>query len=157
MDFFQDPPRLANQYDADHLLRSWVERTLPEPMRKAVEPELREMGELAATTLLNLSMRGRRDEPQLVPYNPWGRRIDEIRVPEAWRAFARVATEWGLVAIPHQRKHGAFSRIHQGALVHLFGPSSSIYTCPLAMTDGAARTLLDPRQRGAWSSARCRG
>ena len=94
MDFFQDPPRLANQYDADHILRSWVERTLPEPMRKAVEPELREMGELAATTLLNLSMRGRRDEPQLVPYNPWGRRIDEIRVPEAWRAFARVATEW---------------------------------------------------------------
>ena len=63
-------------------------------------------------------------------------------MPEAWRAFARVAAEWGLVAIPHERRHGAFSRIHQGALVHLFGPSSSIYTCPLAMTDGAVTTLL---------------
>jgi alkylation response protein AidB-like acyl-CoA dehydrogenase len=142
MDFFQDPPRLGNQYDADLLLRSWLERTLPEPVRKAIEPELREMGELAASTLLELSMRGRRDEPQLVPYDPWGRRIDEIRVPEAWRAFARVAAQWGLVAIPHERKHGAFSRIHQGALVHLFGPSSSVYTCPLAMSDGAATTLL---------------
>jgi hypothetical protein len=81
---------------------------LPEPVRKAIEPELREMGELAATTLFELSMRGRRDEPQLVPYDPWGRRIDEIRVPEAWRAFARVAAEWGLVAIPHERKHGRF-------------------------------------------------
>jgi alkylation response protein AidB-like acyl-CoA dehydrogenase len=142
MDFFQDPPRLGNQYDGDLMLRSWLERTLPEAVRRAIEPELREMGELAATTLFELSSRGRLDEPQLVPYDPWGRRVDEIRVPEAWRAFARVAAEWGLVAIPHDRAHGAFSRIHQGALVHLFGPSSSIYTCPLAMSDGAATTLL---------------
>jgi alkylation response protein AidB-like acyl-CoA dehydrogenase len=142
MDFLQEPPRLGNQFDSDLLLRSWLERTLPEPVRQAIEPELREMGELAATTLLELSTRSRREEPQLVPYDPWGRRIDEIRVPEAWRAFARVASEWGLVAIPHERAHGAFSRIHQGALVHLFGPSTSIYTCPLAMTDGAATTLL---------------
>ena len=142
MDFFQDPPRLGNQYDSDLLLRSWLERTVPEPVRRAIEPELREMGELAATTLFDLSLRGRRDEPELVPYDPWGRRIDEVRVPEAWRTFARVAAEWGLVAIPHERAHGAFSRTHQGALVHLFGPSSSIYTCPLAMTDGAATTLL---------------
>ncbi len=142
MDFFQEPPRLGNQYDGDLLLRSWLERTLPEPVRRAIVPPLREMGELAATTLLDLSFRGRRDEPELLPYDPWGRRVDEIRVPEAWRAFARVATEWGLVGIPHQRAHGAFSRIHQAALVHLFGPSSSIYTCPLAMSDGAATTLL---------------
>ena len=142
MDFFQEPPRLANQYDGDRLLKSWLERTLPEPVRREIEPGLREMGELAATSLLELSVRGRRDEPQLVPYDPWGRRIDEIRVPEAWRVFARVAAEWGLVAIPHERKHGAWSRTHQGALVHLFGPSPSIYTCTLAMTDGAATTLL---------------
>src|SRR5215467_3122297 len=142
MDFFQEGPRLGNQYDGDRLLRSWVERTLPDPVRRDIEPGLREMGELAATTLLELSVRGRRDEPQLVPFDPWGRRVDEIRVPEAWRAFARVAAEWGLVAIPHARKHGAFSRIHQGALVHLFGPSSSIYTCPLAMSDGAVTTLV---------------
>ena len=142
MDFFQEPPRLGNQYDGDHLLRSWLERTLPEPVRRAIEPELREMGELAATTLLEVSLRGRRDEPELVAFDPWGRRVDEIRVPEAWRAFARVAAEFGLVAIPHARAHGAFSRVHQGALVHLFGPSTSIYTCPLAMTDGAATTLL---------------
>jgi len=142
MDFFQDPPRLGNQYDGDLLLRSWLERTLPDPVRRAIEPELRERGELAATTLLEQSMRGRRDEPQLVPYDPWGRRVDEIRVPEAWRAFAEVAAEFGLVAIPHERAQGAFSRIHQGALVHLFGPSSSVYTCPLAMSDGAVTTLV---------------
>jgi alkylation response protein AidB-like acyl-CoA dehydrogenase len=40
------------------------------------------------------------------------------------------------------RRHGTHSRVHQFALAHLFHPGSDIYTCPLAMTDGAAATLL---------------
>ena len=32
-------------------------------------------------------------------------------------------------------------REHQLALVHLFHPSTDMYSCPLAMTDGAAKTL----------------
>src|SRR6185312_1021901 len=38
-------------------------------------------------------------------------------------------------------KNGALSRIHQMALLYLFHSSSDVYTCPLAMTDGAAKTL----------------
>jgi alkylation response protein AidB-like acyl-CoA dehydrogenase len=34
------------------------------------------------------------------------------------------------------------SRVHQCALAYLFTPSTDIYSCPLAMTDGAAHTLL---------------
>ena len=37
---------------------------------------------------------------------------------------------------------GAHARTHQFALVHVLGPSLDVYSCPLAMTDGAARTLL---------------
>jgi alkylation response protein AidB-like acyl-CoA dehydrogenase len=33
--------------------------------------------------------------------------------------------------------------VHQCALAYLFTPSTDIYSCPLAMTDGAARTLLN--------------
>lgn len=33
------------------------------------------------------------------------------------------------------------SRLHQMAKLYLFGPSSGLYTCPLAMTDGAARLI----------------
>ncbi len=157
MDFFQEPPRLGNQYDGDLLLRSWLERTLPEPVRRAVVPELREMGELAATTLLELSTRGRRDEPQLVPYDPWGRRVDEIRVPEAWRAFARVAAEWGLVAIPHERAHGAFSRIHQARA----DPPLRAVELHLHLPAGDDRRRGDdacsPTGTRRWSSGRCRG
>src|SRR5690606_19592262 len=41
-----------------------------------------------------------------------------------------------------ERAYGRYSRIYQFAAVHLFHPSSDMYTCPLAMSDGAARTLL---------------
>ena len=34
-----------------------------------------------------------------------------------------------------------FSRLHQMAKLYLFGPSSGLYSCPLAMTDGGARLL----------------
>jgi len=139
--FFQDPPRLADAWRDDALLRAWIARTVDADVRRAIEPELAEMGALAAGRLYELALAHRRDEPVHVPYDPWGRRIDEVRVNEAWREYARVAAEKGLVAIGYERAHGRFSRMHQFALVHLFHPSSQIYTCPLAMTDGAARTL----------------
>ena len=34
------------------------------------------------------------------------------------------------------------SRVHQFALAYLFTPSTDLYSCPLAMTDGAACALL---------------
>jgi acyl-CoA dehydrogenase len=145
MSFFQQGPTLGNQFDADRLLREYLERTLPSDVRAHIQPELQEMGELAAGELLQLSFSSRKDEPQLVSFDPWGRRIDEIRVPPAWKTFAKIACEKGLVAIPYEAKHGRYSRIHQFAAAYLFAPSSCIYTCPLAMSDGAARTLISHR------------
>jgi alkylation response protein AidB-like acyl-CoA dehydrogenase len=139
--FLQEPPRLADQWRDDALLRSWLARTVDPEVRRAIEPELAEMGALAAGRLHELALAHRREEPEHVPYDAWGRRIDEVRVNPAWQEYARVAAERGLVAIGYERKHGRFSRVHQFALVHLFHPSSQVYTCPLAMTDGAARTL----------------
>jgi alkylation response protein AidB-like acyl-CoA dehydrogenase len=139
--FLQDPPRLPDQWRDDALLRSWLARTVDADARRAIEPELAEMGALAAGRLHALALAHRREEPVHVPYDAWGRRIDEVRVNPAWQEYARVAAERGLVATGYERRHGCFSRVHQFALVHLFHPSSQIYTCPLAMTDGAARTL----------------
>lgn len=34
-----------------------------------------------------------------------------------------------------------FSRLYQAAKLFLFSPSSGLYSCPLAMTDGAANTI----------------
>jgi alkylation response protein AidB-like acyl-CoA dehydrogenase len=52
-----------------------------------------------------------------------------------------IAAEEGLVATAYERKYGALSRILQFALVHVIDPSTHVYSCPLAMTDGAAKTL----------------
>ena len=56
---------------------------------------------------------------------------------------ARLAAEHGLVATAYEGRHGALSRVVQLALLHVVEPSLDVYSCPLAMTDGAARTLLD--------------
>jgi len=47
-----------------------------------------------------------------------------------------------LIATAYERRNGRHSRIHQFALVHLFTPATDVYSCPLAMTDGAARALV---------------
>ena len=140
-DFIQAPPQLANQYESDALLRSHLRRSVDPDVLREIEPSLLKMGEMAAGELLDLSRAHRRDEPVLVPFDAWGNRIDEVRVNDAWRHYARVAAEEGLIATAYERKHGRFSRVQQFALAYLFHPSSQVYTCPLAMTDGAARTL----------------
>ena len=140
-DFLQAPPQLANQYADDALLRSHLRRTLAPEVLREIEPSLATMGELAAGRLLELSLAHRNDEPVHVPFDAWGRRVDEVRINPAWREYERVAAEEGLVATAYERAHGRFSRVHQFALVYLFHASSQVYTCPLAMTDGCARTL----------------
>ena len=68
-------------------------------------------------------------------------RVDEIVTTPGWNYMHDVAAEEGLVAIGYQRKTGEYSRVHQFVKLLLFGASSGLYNCPLAMTDGAARLL----------------
>ncbi|HTQ43368.1 MAG TPA: acyl-CoA dehydrogenase family protein [Polyangiaceae bacterium] len=142
MAFFQEPPTLGNLYASDRALRSYLARALPADVMRAVEPELAEMGELSGGFFWELDRRYRGTEPRLVQWDPWGNRIDAIEITPVWEAAARVAAEKGVVATAYERKHGELSRIHQYALAYLFDGSTEVYTCPLAMTDGAAKTLL---------------
>jgi alkylation response protein AidB-like acyl-CoA dehydrogenase len=140
--FNQPPPELGNQYDDDRVLRAYLRRTLPEATLAAVEPELRDMGALAGGPLYRKMLEDRPNEPRLVQWSAWGERLDRIEVTALWQEAERLAAERGLVATAYEKKHGPWSRVVQFALVHLFGPSTDVYSCPLAMTDGAAKTLL---------------
>lgn len=140
--FLQTPPRLGDQYATDRVLRSALARALPAGMRQESEPELAELGALAGGELYRLQLDDLHREPRLVRWNAWGERVDQIELTPVWRRAAREAATRGLVAVPYERRHGALSRLHQMALVHLFTPSTDIYSCPLAMTDGAAMALL---------------
>jgi len=141
--FLQEPPRLGNTYDADPLLREYLARALPPSALFAVEPELRYLGELSGGRLFRMQLEDRLNEPRLTQWDPWGRRSDAIELTPLWREAARLAAEHGLVAVPYEGKNGEFSRLHQMAMVYLLEPSMDVYSCPLAMTDGAARTLVD--------------
>ncbi|HEX7044028.1 MAG TPA: acyl-CoA dehydrogenase family protein, partial [Burkholderiales bacterium] len=140
--FTQSPPRLGNQYLDDRFLRALLARLLPPEVLADIEPGLTAMGALAGEELYELQLRDRLNEPRLTQWDPWGNRIDEIELTPLWQRAAALAAEHGLVAIPYEQRHGRYARVHQFALIYLFHPSSDVYTCPLAMTDGAARTLL---------------
>ena len=100
------------------------------------------MGELSGGPLFALDARHRDAVPRLVQWDAWGNRVDAIEITPVWVEAARIAAERGVVATAYERKHGELSRIHQFALAYLFDGSTQVYTCPLAMTDGAARTLV---------------
>jgi alkylation response protein AidB-like acyl-CoA dehydrogenase len=142
MPFTQAPPELGNQYEDDRLLRSYLRRTLPGDVLGEIEPELRAMGELAGGELYREQLRDLDNEPRLVQWDAWGARIDRIEVTALWRRAERIAAEHGLIAAAYERRHAAYSRVHQFALAYLFTPSTDLYSCPLAMSDGAAAALL---------------
>ncbi|HEY0378197.1 MAG TPA: acyl-CoA dehydrogenase family protein [Pyrinomonadaceae bacterium] len=147
MTFRQTPPTLGNQYEDDRVLRSYLRRALPADVLGEIEPALAEMGRLAGDDLYRLQLADRLNEPKLTQWDAWGDRVDRIELTPLWREAARLSAEHGVVSVAYEARHAQFSRIHQAALAYLFTPSTDIYSCPLAMTDGAARTLLHSGNR----------
>lgn len=139
--FNQSPPRLRNQYEDDAALRGCLRRLLPPEVLRAIEPELLDMGARAGDELYALQRADRLNEPRHTPWDAWGNRIDHVALTPLWQVCEPLAARAGLVAAGHEPAHGRWSRAHQFALVYLFTPSSDLYSCPLAMTDGAATAL----------------
>jgi len=136
MAFFQEPPRLGNQFDDDPMLVSWIARFCPE-----IAAELRAIGDLTVECY-GKQLADRKNEPVLTQWDAWGQRVDHIEVSPLWREAQVLAARHGMVAAGYEHRFGAHARTHQFAIVHVLGPSLDVYACPLAMTDGAARTLL---------------
>jgi alkylation response protein AidB-like acyl-CoA dehydrogenase len=140
--FIQTPPRLGNQYADDRVLRSYLARTLSPDALDAARPALERMGALAGGELYAQQLAERDREPVLVQWDAWGNRVDRIELTPLWRRAEELAAREGLVALAYEAPLGWHSRVLQFALVYLFTPSTDVYACPLAMTDGAARTLV---------------
>ena len=136
MAFFQEPPRLGNQFDDDAQLASWIARFIPE-----AASELRMLGDLTVE-MYGKQLLDRENEPVLTQWDAWGQRIDRIEVSPLWKEAQVLAAKHGMVAAGYEPRYGVHSRTHQFSIIHVLGPSLDVYSCPLAMTDGAARTLL---------------
>jgi alkylation response protein AidB-like acyl-CoA dehydrogenase len=142
MAFFQEPPRLGNQFDDDPMLGDLLCRILPPEIAEAITPELRDVGDLSAN-LYPVQRADRLNEPVHTPWDAWGNRIDHIEVSPLWKLAQPIAAERGMVAAGYEPRFAEHARMHQFAIVHVLAPSLDTYSCPLAMTDGAARTLLE--------------
>ncbi|XP_034397273.1 acyl-CoA dehydrogenase family member 11-like isoform X1 [Cyclopterus lumpus] len=136
--FFQQRPVLKNPFLEDALLRGYLRRHLPQ---EASLSDLCSFGERIAN---EVDVWGRECEvtpPRLVHFDPWGRRVDHIVTSSAWKRMKDLSAQEGLVAIGYERSFGEWSRVYQMSKLYIFSPSSGLYTCPLAMTDGAAKVI----------------
>jgi putative acyl-CoA dehydrogenase len=149
-EFYQSAPTLGNQYTEDPALRGYLAWKLPAAVLASIEPSLARLGARTMVDILAAGDDAEAHPPRHVPYDAWGRRVDRIEVADGWRTLDRIAAEEGLIAIGYERAHGPWSRLDQFARLYLYAPSSATYSCPLAMTDGAARCLelyADPALR----------
>jgi acyl-CoA dehydrogenase len=142
--FIQTSPKLPDAWSSDRILQDALVWHLGDEMFRAAQPELQEMGRAATTPeTLALAMRAEREPPQLIHYSPWGERIDRIVVSDAYVELGRRGVQAGVTALPYEESpYGEKARLVWAALLTMWGPSSALYSCPVAMTDAAARTLL---------------
>lgn len=141
MSFYQSAPEFGHPYQDDQVLNKFIKRIFPATLLNEVEADLHRFGTRVVQEMEKLSQEAEASPPVHVPYDPWGKRIDFIKVSDAWNRLHEIAAEEGIVAIGYERKQKEYSRVFQFAKLYLYHPSSAIYSCPLAMTDGAARVI----------------
>jgi acyl-CoA dehydrogenase len=133
-------PTLGNQHLGDRVLLAWLERALPPSVRTAINDDLDALGAHAAQAWQEARSRTS-TQPALTRYDAWGQRVDRIESTPVWQGGLAMAARYGLVASGHDPGHAEFARCDQFARVYLHHIASEFFTCPLAMTDGAASAL----------------
>nr|XP_060630588.1 acyl-CoA dehydrogenase family member 11-like [Anolis sagrei ordinatus]XP_060630589.1 acyl-CoA dehydrogenase family member 11-like [Anolis sagrei ordinatus]XP_060630590.1 acyl-CoA dehydrogenase family member 11-like [Anolis sagrei ordinatus]XP_060630591.1 acyl-CoA dehydrogenase family member 11-like [Anolis sagrei ordinatus] len=136
-----EQPHISNPFQEDPLLKSYLGSHLPAQVFGEVSLDLDRFG---ARITKEIDFLGRECElhpPRLLHYDPWGQRKDHLLTCTAWKRLKEVAAEEGLVAEAYERRYAQWSRLAQMAKLFLFAASSGLFSCPLAMTDGAAKVI----------------
>lgn len=142
----QPTPHLGNQYLEDSALTHYLQYFLPKPILKSVEPLLISIGEKAITEYWENAKDAERIPPVLQQFSATGERLDIIHTGIGWKNQGKIAPRDGIVALAYEEdneklKLGEYRRFVQTVVLYLYQPSSGLYGCPLAMTDGAAAVL----------------
>jgi alkylation response protein AidB-like acyl-CoA dehydrogenase len=156
--FVQPVPVLPDVYADDSVLRSWLQRLLGADGFAAAEGRLKTLAADVMGPLRTAHEIAEAHTPVLHRYDGWGARVDRVEVSVGWETLRVAAAEHAMVALPYlpevRERWGAGARIVQHALLHVYGPESATFTCPVAMADGAAallsRTDVDSEVREAW-------
>ncbi|GAB1597723.1 acyl-CoA dehydrogenase family member 11-like isoform X1 [Argonauta hians] len=148
--FIQQQPLLCNQYLDDPILKSFLKRQVPSSILSEFETDLIEFGAKVEQEIYQVHLKCDQQHPILKCYDAWGKRIDVIETSAAWKQMHAISAKEGLIAIPYERKHQQYSRLYQVVKLMLFSSASGMYSCPLAMTDGAAKIIEDLKLDADW-------
>ena len=139
-----DPPSLS-YWDASPALRELLRRRLSPGDFAWAEPQLREMGELAAREAAPRAAVADRESPRLVTHTPAGERCNVIDYHPAYREMERIAYGSGMISMKYDpavlEEHGAAVQTVSFALGYLFAMAEMGLYCPACMTDGVARIV----------------
>lgn len=148
--FTQDAPQLCNQYIEDVFIQSYLKRYLPKETFKEIQPDLVRFGERVSREMLVLHRQCEIETPYMVKFDAWGRKVDQLVTGQAWNKMHNIAAEEGLIAIAYERRYAEHSRLYGMVKNYLNCPSSGLYSCPLAMTDGAAKIIESLKDTSPW-------
>jgi len=132
---------VTNAYLEDVFLRSLVRRLLAgSPNLAHIELDLEKFGARAVNECMPKAYTlDQYHNPQLLEYDGFGNRVDQIITSSEWHFMHRVSAEEGLIALGYQTYFPQLeARTLQFAKLLIFGSRSGMYDCPLAMTNGAA-------------------
>ena len=138
MAFLQDAPQLPHPFRSDRVLCGLLDRIVSADRRAALDADLDALGDYALHAWRRAGESVRR-KPVLTAWDAWGRRVDRIELTDAWREGPGITTRHAVLAAGHEAHPDA--RLEAFARVYLYHLASEFYTCPLAMTDGAATAL----------------
>lgn len=143
--FFLPPPFYPNMFQTDSYFQAVLQRYAPRLVEdKDFMASLNRLGERCSSKgdITKLGNQAEAQPPKLVQYGPFGHRVDRIEVSAAWDRLKDISAEEAIVASGYQReRYGDLARLVQFSRMYLFYPASALFSCPLAMTDGAARVL----------------
>lgn len=142
MSFIQAEPQLKHPFHSDSDLKKIIQWLLKDSSKKSIIEE--DLIRFSDDILKEIDDWGKRAEVQApvhIPYSPWGKRIDHIEVSPEWQKLDALSATEGLIQIGYDNQNKTSGRIHQFLKLYLFHPASAFYTCPLAMTDGAAKLI----------------
>jgi alkylation response protein AidB-like acyl-CoA dehydrogenase len=152
--FVQTGPSLRDPYTADPQLRGWLDRLLGEDGHAAAKQRLADLSAEVVGPLREAHHDAETHPPALTRFDAWGRRVERIDTSAGWQAQRAAAARHAVVALPYlpdaRAAWGSGARVVQHALLHLWGPESATFSCPVAMADGAAALLTQTGAQRDW-------
>ncbi|KAI9653405.1 MAG: hypothetical protein M1821_007070 [Bathelium mastoideum] len=140
--FFQEPPRIPNQFYDDRILQRVLKLYIPDKLIPSLTSDLSAFGDrVLEPQVFSWIADAERNTPYLRTWDVFGRRRDELVTSEGWRNLQALGIREGIVAIAYEQQWNSYARVYQMLKYHLWSASSAYVICPSAMTDGAARLL----------------